>query len=249
MAKLTTHSGTRPHKVVSRRDWLTARKAHLVEEKKFFRLHDRLKARRRALPWVAVDKEYLFDGPNGRESLADLFAGKKQLLVYHFMFDPNEDEGCAHCSFWADHFDSVNAHIGHRDTTFVVISRAPLKKIRAYQKRLGWKFKWLSSGEGDFNYDFQASFKPEQIASGAAMFNYAKVPADMTDMTDREGASAFYRDASGAIYHTYSTFARGIDLLNTTYNFLDLTAKGRDENPDASQDWVRRHDEYPNTKR
>jgi predicted dithiol-disulfide oxidoreductase (DUF899 family) len=249
MAKLTTHNGTHAHKVVSRRDWLTARKTLLVEEKKLFRLHDRLKARRRALPWVKVDKEYIFDGAHGRENLADLFAGKNQLLIYHFMFDPNEDEGCAHCSFWAEHFDGVNAHIGRRDTTLVVISRAPLKKIRAYQKRLGWKFKWLSSGDGDFNYDFQASFKPEQIARGAAMFNYAKVPADMTDMTDREGASAFYRDETGTIYHTYSTFARGIDLLNTTYNFLDLTAKGRDENPDASQDWVRRHDEYPTAKR
>jgi predicted dithiol-disulfide oxidoreductase (DUF899 family) len=245
MVKLVTRSGSRPHKVVSRAAWLTARKKFLVEEKKFFRAHDKLKEKRRALPWVKVDQDYVFEGPNGPESLSDLFAGKRQLLVYHFMFDPTEDLGCAHCSFWADHYDSAALHLGARDTTLVVISRAPQKKLRAMQKRLGWKFKWVSSGGNDFNYDFQASFKPEQIANGEAMFNYAKVPTDFTDMSDREGVSAFYRDASGDIYHTYSTFARGIDLLNTTYNFLDLTAKGRDETPETKQDWVRFRDEYP----
>jgi len=244
MAKLTTRNGTREHPVVSRAKWLGARKALLTEEKKLFRLHDRLKERRRALPWVKVDEAYQFDGPAGRETLADLFAGKSQLVVYHFMFDPAEDEGCAHCSFWADHFDSVSAHLGQRDTTFVVISRAPWKKLRAFRKRMAWKFKWVSSGAGAFNYDFQASFTPEQIRAGQAMFNYAKVPAAMADMSDREGASAFYRDKSGAVYHTYSTWARGIDLLNTTYNVLDLTAKGRDENPEGTQDWVRYHDRY-----
>jgi len=244
MAKLTTRNGTSEHKVVSRDEWNRARKALLVAEKKLFRLHDKLKEQRRALPWVKIDKQYRFDGPNGQETLADLFAGKRQLLVYHFMFDPDEDEGCAHCSFWADHSDSVNVHLGQRDSTFVVISRAPLKKLRAFQRRMGWKFKWVSSGEGDFNYDFHASFRPEQIRSGAAVFNYAEVPAERVDMTDRECASAFYRDKAGAVYHTYSTFARGIDLLNTTYNFLDLTAKGRDENPEAAQDWVRHHDRY-----
>jgi len=249
MAKPTTINGTREHRVVSRDVWIKARKALLAEEKNLFRLHDKLKQKRRALPWVKVEKEYIFNGRDGRETLSELFAGKRQLLVYHFMFDPAEDEGCAHCSFWADHFDSINVHLGQSDTTFVVISRAPWKKLRAFQNRMGWKFKWLSSGGGSFNYDFQASFTPEQIASGAAMFNYKKVPAELADMSDREGASAFYRDKSGAVYHTYSTFARGIDLLNTTYNFLDLTTKGRDENPEASQDWVRYHDEYPVPKR
>lgn len=244
MAKLTTRNGTSEHKVVSRDAWIAARKKFLVEEKKFFRLHDRLKEKRRALPWFHVDKEYIFDGPDGKETLADLFAGRSQLVVYHFMFDPNDDEGCAHCAFWSDHFDSLSHHIGQRDTSFAVISRAPLKKLRAHQKRMGWKFKWLSSGGNEFNYDFQASFTPEQIASGKAMFNYAPIPADFTEMTDREGASAFYREKKGDIYHTYSTWARGIDLLNTTYNFLDLTAKGRDENPEASQDWVDFHDRY-----
>ena len=203
-----------------------------------------MKEKRRALPWVGVDKDYVFDGPQGTESLGDLFAGKSQLLVYHFMFDPAEDEGCAHCSFWADHFDSLRHHLGQRDTTFVAISRAPWKTLRAFQKRMGWNFKWLSSGGNDFNYDFHASFTPEQIRAGKAMFNYATVPTEMADMSDREGASAFYRERDGTIYHTYSTWARGIDLLNTTYNFLDLTANGRDEDPEATQAWVRHHDRY-----
>ncbi len=248
MATLITRNGKHEHKVVSRDAWLRARKRLLVEEKRLFRLHDRLKEKRRALPWVKVEKKYVFDGPDGKESLADLFAGRSQLVVYHFMFDPAEKEGCPHCSFWADHYDSVNHHIGQRDTTFVVVSRAPWKTLRAFRKRMGWRFKWVSSGGNDFNYDFGASFTPEQIAGGRAVYNYAPVPADFTDMSDREGASAFYRDKSGAVYHTYSTFARGIDLLNTTYNVLDLTAKGRDEHPDMAQDWVRYHDRYPARK-
>ena len=233
-----------PHRIATPAQWLTARKALLKEEKKLFRLHDRLKEKRRALPWVRVEKDYVFDGPGGKESLGDLFAGRRQLLVYHFMFDPADDEGCAHCSFWADHFDSLRHHLGQRDTTFVAISRAPLKKLKAFQKRLGWSFKWLSSGGNDFNYDFHASFTPAQIRAGKAMFNYATVPAEMAEMSDREGASAFYRDHDGTIYHTYSTWARGIDLLNTTYNFLDLTAGGRGEDPETTQEWVRHHDRY-----
>ena len=244
MAKLITRTGTAGHKVVSRQRWLTARKALLAEEKKLFRAHDRLKAKRRKLPWVKVEQDYLFAGPNGNESLADLFAGKSQLIVYHFMFAPEWQAGCAHCSFWADHYDSVNWHIGQRDTTFVAVSRAPLEKIEAFKQRMGWKFKWVSSGDGEFNYDFQASFTPEQIRAGKAMYNYKKVSPKSDRMTDREGASAFYQEKTGAIYHTYSTWARGIDLLNTTYNFLDLTAKGRDEDPNATQNWVKHHDRY-----
>ena len=236
------------HQIATPAQWLTARRALLKEEKKLFRLHDRLKEKRRALPWVHVEKDYVFDGPQGKESLGALFAGQSQLLVYHFMFDPAEDEGCAHCSFWADHFDSLRHHLGARDTTFVAISRAPSKTLRAFQRRMGWSFKWLSSGGNDFNYDFHASFTPGQIRAGRAMFNYAKVPAAMADMSDREGASAFYRDRTGMVYHTYSTWARGIDLLNTTYNFLDLTAKGRDEDPEATQGWVRYHDRYDHAK-
>ncbi len=241
MAKIKTFSGVKDHKVVSQREWLAARKRLLAKEKKFSKLRDELTRQRRALPWEKIEKEYVFDGPNGRETLAELFCGKSQLLVYHFMFGPDWGEGCAHCSFWADHFDSVNAHIGQRDTTFVVISRAPLKEIKPFKKRMGWRFKWVSSFNTDFNFDFNVSFTPEQRKSGKAIYNYA--PLDM-DIDEREGASAFYKDSKGDIYHTYSTYERGIDLMNTTYNFLDMTAKGRDENPERTQDWVRYHDRY-----
>lgn len=243
MVKIVTHAGTVEHPVVSREAWIKARQALLKEEKELFRLHDRLKERRRSLPWVKLDKTYAFEGPQGQETLGDLFAGKSQLLVYHFMFNPASAAGCPHCSFWADHYDSLKWHIGQRDTAFVVISRAPRHKLEAFQQRMGWQFKWLSSAGSDFNFDFQASFAPEQIAGGKAMFNYEFIEPGMTGMADREGLSAFYQD-SGTIYHTYSTWARGIDLINTTYNMLDLTAKGRDENPEATQDWVRHHDKY-----
>ena len=242
MAKLTTRTGTKEHKVVSPAQWLVARKALLVAEKKFSRLRDQLNQKRRNLPWTKVEKDYVFDGPGGKEALAELFAGKHQLIVYHFMFSPDDTEGCPHCSFWADHFDSLRYHLSPRDTTFVVISRAPYRKLARFQRRMGWAFKWVSAARNDFNYDLHVSFRPEDVRTGNVFYNYAK--SDMP-MEDREGASTFYKDRSGAVYHTYSTYARGIDLLNTTYNFLDLTAKGRDENPEMAQDWVRYHDKYP----
>jgi predicted dithiol-disulfide oxidoreductase (DUF899 family) len=248
VAQLTHRTGKTSHPVVSRSEWLAARKALLVDEKAFFHDHDRLKEKRRALPWVLVDKPYRFRGPNGAASLSELFGPHRQLLVYHFMFNPKNESGCAHCSFWSDHYDGPQWHLPQRDTRFVAISRAPLTKLRAFQRRMGWRFPWYSSGDSDFNYDFHASFTPELIASGQAMFNYAPVPTHLTGMADREGLSAFYRDDDGAIYHTYSTFARGIDLLNTTYNLLDLTAKGRDEDPSATQSWVRHHDRYETAK-
>jgi predicted dithiol-disulfide oxidoreductase (DUF899 family) len=241
MQKIKTFHGIENRKVVSEKEWVKARKQLLVKEKKFSKLRDELNKQRRALPWVKIEKEYVFDGPSGKETLADLFAGKSQLLVYHFMFGPGWGDGCPHCSFWADHYDSVNKHIGARDATLVVISRAPLKEITPFKKRMGWQFKWLSSNGTDFNFDLNVSFTPEQIKNGTAIYNYA--PLDM-DIDEREGASAFYKDSKGNVYHTYSTYARGIDLLNTTYNFIDLTAKGRDENPERNQDWVRYHDEY-----
>lgn len=241
MAKLITRDGSKEHKVVGAREWLKARKQLLVKEKKFSRARDEINKQRRALPWVRIEKEYGFHGPNGKESLADLFGGAHQLIVYHFMFGPGWGEGCPHCSFWADHYDSVNFHIGQRDTAFVVISRAPLKEIMPFKRRMGWKFKWLSSNDNDFNFDFHVSFTPEQLKSGTAVYNYE--PLDM-DIDEREGVSAFYQDNNGIVYHTYSSYARGIDLMNTTYNFLDLTAKGRDEDPDASQNWVRYRDQY-----
>ena len=241
MPKIKTVHGIENRKVVSQKEWLVARKKLLVKEKKFSKLRDELNLQRRKLPWVKVEKEYVFDGPTGKATLADLFGGKSQLIVYHFMFGPGWKEGCPHCSFWADHFDSVNIHLGQRDTTFAVVSRAPLTEIEPFKKRMGWKFKWVSSFGTDFNYDFNVSFTPEQIKSGVLPYNYGKFKMKIDEL---QGVSAFYRDRNGDIYHTYSTYERGIDLMNTTYNFLDLTAKGRDENPDATQDWVRYHDEY-----
>jgi predicted dithiol-disulfide oxidoreductase (DUF899 family) len=246
MAKLYTIHGTKEHKVVSPKEWLAARKRLLVKEKKFSRLRDELNLQRRNLPWVKVEKEYVFDGPNGEVTLDELFCDTNQLIIYHFMFGPGWKEGCPHCSFWADHYDSVNHHLGQRDTTLVVVSRAALKEIQAFQKRMGWQFKWVSSSKTDFNFDFNVSFTPAQIKSGALLYNYAKTEMDIDE---REGVSAFYKDRRGEIYHTYSSYARGIDLLNTTYNFLDLTAKGRDEHPDHPQDWVRYHDKYKNVSK
>jgi predicted dithiol-disulfide oxidoreductase (DUF899 family) len=241
MAKITTFNGTKEHKIVSQKEWLAARKRLLAKEKKFSKLRDELHRQRRDLPWEKVEKDHIFDGPGGKETLADLFDGKSQLIVYHFMFGPGWNEGCPHCSFWADHYDSVAVHLGHRDTTLVVVSRAPLKEIQAFKKRMGWCFKWVSSNQNDFNFDLFVSFTPEQIRSGKLFYNYASL--DM-DIDEREGVSAFYKDQGGQVFHTYSSYARGIDLLNTTYNFLDLTAKGRDENSDRPQDWVRYHDKY-----
>jgi predicted dithiol-disulfide oxidoreductase (DUF899 family) len=240
-AKLKTFARVEEHKVVPQKEWLAARKRLLVKEKKFSKLRDQLNRERRALPWSKVEKEYVFDSPEGKITLAQLFGGKSQLVVYHFMFGPGWKEGCPHCSFWADHYDGANLHLGQRDTTLVVVSRAPLKEIRAFKKRMGWRFRWVSSNQTDFNYDFHVSFTPEQIRSGKLFYNYA---ISNMDIDEREGVSAFYKDSKGEIYHTYSSYARGIDLLNTTYNFLDLTAKGRDEKPDHAQDWVRYHDKY-----
>ncbi len=245
MPRIKTVNGIENRKVVSQREWLIKRKKLLVKEKKLSKLRDELNLQRRRLPWVKIEKEYVFNGPTGKMTLGDLFCGKSQLLVYHFMFGPGWGQGCAHCSFWADHFDSVNFHIGQRDTTFAVVSHAPLAEIKPFKKRMGWKFKWFSSFKTDFNFDLNVSFTPEQRKKAQAIYNYAPLERDMDE---REGVSAFYRDNNGDIYHTYSSYERGIDLMNTTYNFLDLTAKGRDENPKAPQDWVHYHDKYKPTK-
>jgi predicted dithiol-disulfide oxidoreductase (DUF899 family) len=241
MAKIKTFGGVKEHKVVSGKQWVAVRKKFLVEEKKFTKALDKLRQKRRNLPWVKVEKEYIFDGPDGEESLSDLFAGKSQLVTYHFMFGPDWDEGCAHCSFWADHYDGTLPHLAQKDTALVVISRAPFNRIKAFQKRMGWRFKWVSSAKTDFNFDYHVSFTPEELQSETAIYNYR--PLDM-DIDEREGVSAFYKDTKGDIYHTYSSYERGIDMLNTTYHFLDITARGRDENPEHSQDWVKHHDKY-----
>ena len=241
MPKIKTARGIENRKVVSQKEWVAARKKLLVEEKKFSKLRDKLNLQRRKLPWVKIEKDYIFEGSTGKVTLGDLFNGNSQLIVYHFMFGPGWKDGCPHCSFWADHYDSATIHIGQRDTAFAVVSRAPLKEIEPFKKRMGWKFNWVSSFNTDFNFDFNVSFTPEQIKNRTAIYNFA--PLDM-DIDEREGVSAFYRDKNGDIYRTYSSYARGIDLMNTTYNFLDLTAKGRDEKPGAAQDWVRYKDEY-----
>jgi predicted dithiol-disulfide oxidoreductase (DUF899 family) len=228
------------HQIVSRDTWLVARKALLVKEKKFTRLRDQLSRERRQLPWVKVEKSYVLDGPNGKESLADLFDGRSQLIVYHFMFAPEWEAGCKHCSFWADNFDRIIVHLNYRDVTMIAASRAPYSKLAAYQKRMGWTFKWVSSGDTDFNYDYHVSFTPDEEAKKKAFFNYKMQDPDSSD---REGASVFYKDAKGQVFHTYSTYARGIDMVNTAYHYLDLVPKGRDEDK-TGPSWLRRHNEY-----
>jgi predicted dithiol-disulfide oxidoreductase (DUF899 family) len=238
----TDQSEINPAKVVSSNQWLVARKDLLTHEKELTRLRDEVSRHRRALPWIKIDKEYVFDGPNGKETLADLFGRCSQLIVYHFMFGPDWEEGCKSCSYLADHFDGANWHLPHRDVAFVAISRAPLSKLQAYKKRMDWRFKWLSSHGNDFNFDFHVSFTKEDEKKNKAYYNYA-VGEFIND--ELPGLSVFYKDKNGAVFHTYSTYARGLDILVGTYNFLDLVPKGRDEDHlDFTMDWVRRHDEY-----
>jgi predicted dithiol-disulfide oxidoreductase (DUF899 family) len=227
------------HEVVPHEAWVEARAALLAEEKEFTRRRDELSRHRRELPWEAVEKQYVFDGPDGRESLADLFAGRNQLIVYHFMFEPDVDEGCPSCSFWADNFDPIVVHLNARDTTMVAISRAPYPALAAYRDRMGWSFKWLSSGENDFNADFGVYFEPAH--QNEQVYNYGTL---VPGRPDREGLSVFFKDDAGSVFHTYSSYARGIDLVNTAYNYLDLVPRGRDEEGEFSQYWVRRHDRY-----
>src|SRR5512146_1724784 len=213
------------HKIVSRDEWLEARKKLLAREKEFTRLRDQLSQERRELPWVRVDKKYIFDGPGGKETLPDLFEGRGQLIVYHFMFDPDWEAGCPHCSFWADNFNGIPVHLNHRDATMVAISRAPLVKLEAYRKRMGWSFKWLSSFGSDFNYDYHVSFTPEEVGNAQAFYNYARRKPPAAEMV---GISVFYRDSDQNVFHTYSCYSRGVDMLNGAYHYLDLVPKGRD---------------------
>jgi len=232
------------HKIVSQSEWVAARKDLLAKEKEFTQQRDALSAERRNLPWVKVDKEYVFDTPDGKKTLAELFGRKSQLIVYHFMFGPNWEEGCPSCSLLGDHFDGSVIHLAHRDVALQVISRAPLDQIEAFKKRMGWKFPWASSYENDFNYDFHVSFTPEERAKaeGKVYYNYGLIafPSE-----EGPGLSVFYKDEDGTIYHTYSTFARGLDILIGAYNFLDLAPKGRDEEKlKHTMAWVRHHDKY-----
>jgi predicted dithiol-disulfide oxidoreductase (DUF899 family) len=236
-----TKSNLNNHKVVSLNEWLEARKQFLSQEKEFTRLRDQLSRQRQELPWVKVEKNYVFDGPDGKTTLAELFEGRSQLVVYHFMFPRNGEGPCRSCSFWADSFNGIGIHLNHRDVTMVAISRAPSEELEAFKRRMGWNFKWFSSGNNDFNYDYHVSFTPEAL-KGQVEYNYAK---QETDTTEWPGVSVFYKDSKGNIYHTYSAYARGIDILNTAYNYLDLVPKGRDEDDlDFTMSWVRYHDNY-----
>jgi predicted dithiol-disulfide oxidoreductase (DUF899 family) len=227
-------------KIVSHDQWIKARQRLLVKEKELTRLRDKLSAERRKLPWEKVSKQYAFDGPQGKQTLAELFDGRSQLVVYHFMFHPDWDAGCPHCSRWADNFNGVIVHLNQRDVTMIAVSRAPYAKLAAYRERMGWSFKWMSSFETDFNFDFNVSFTAEEVARKKAFYNFK---LQNPEVGEREGVSVFLKDRKGSVFHTYSTFARGIDMLNVDYHYLDLVPKGRDEGG-RGPFWVRRHDEY-----
>jgi predicted dithiol-disulfide oxidoreductase (DUF899 family) len=229
-------------KVVSHEAWVEARKQLLAKEKEFTRLRDQLSRQRRELPWERVEKDYVFDGPNGKETLAQLFDGRSQLVIYHFMFDPSWEAGCKSCSFWIDNLDNIVVHLNHRDVTMIAVSRAPLDKLAAYKKRMGWKAKFVSSFNNDFNRDYHVSHTAEEVAKKQGYYNYIM---QQPYGSEAPGISVFYKDAGGAIFHTYSCYARGLDMLNGAYHYLDLVPKGRDEDRlPFHTDWLRRHDEY-----
>ncbi len=230
------------HRVVSRSEWIEAREALLGVEKDLTRLRDRVSERRRALPWVRIDKPYMFEGADGPVSMGDLFGEKSQLIVYHFMFGPDWEEGCPSCSFWIDNLEGALPHLPHRDVHLVAVSKAPIAKLLAYRKRMGWSIDWYSAGDSGFNEDFGVTFSPEVLASGEAVYNYR--PQGFSG-EQAPGLSVFFRDAGGTVYHTYSCYARGLDSLNGAYQLLDLVPKGRDEDGlKWPMEWVRRHDRY-----
>ncbi len=231
------------HRVVSHDTWVEERKQFLIKEKELTRLRDQLTRERRDLPWESIHKHYVFDGPQGKETLAELFAGRSQLVVYHFMFGPDWGAGCPSCSLFADSFNGIVVHLQQRDVTFVVASRAPFSKLEAYRKRMGWSFKWVSSAESDFNRDYQVLVTPDEVAKGEGYYNYVMQRPFGTEMP---GASVFYKDPAGKVFHTYSTYGRGLDAFMVSYQFLDVVPKGRDEDDQRPhpQAWVQRHDEY-----
>jgi predicted dithiol-disulfide oxidoreductase (DUF899 family) len=230
-------------KVVSREEWIVARKQLLAKEKELTRLRDQVSQERRELPWVKIEKDYVFEGPDGKETLADLFGGRSQLFVKHFMFGPEWEEGCVGCSFEVDHIEGALVHLDHHDVTYVAISRAPLARMEAFKKRMGWRFKWVSSYGSDFNFDYHVSFTKEDLARGKVDYNYRLIDTSIDELS---GISVFYKDEAGEIFHTYSTYARGAEELLSTYIVLDLTPKGRNETGPSHDltDWVRHHDKY-----
>ncbi len=228
------------HPVVSRDSWIVERKALLAQEKELTRLRDEIARQRRTLPWVRIEKNYFFDTPSGQRSLADLFAGRRQLLVQHFMFAPGWEQGCASCSFMADHTDGMTVHLAQRDVTLLAVSRAPLAEIERFRKRMNWQFTWVSSAGSSFNHDFRVTFTPEEIAEGELYYNYTQRPNE-----EMPGVSVFYKDDAGEVFHTYSTYGRGVEVMMGTYNLLDLTPKGRNElEVSHKMEWLRHHDRY-----
>jgi predicted dithiol-disulfide oxidoreductase (DUF899 family) len=227
------------HKVVSRGEWLAARKALLADEKALSKARDRVAEQRRELPWVKVDKEYVFDTPDGRQTLAQLFDGRSQLIVYHFMFGPGWEEGCPGCSFLADHIDGANLHLAHHDVTLLAVSRAPRSEFEPFKKRMGWHFKWLSSADSDFNFDYHVSAGEAEKAVGKMNYNYETIEHAVDELP---GISVFTKDDAGNVFHTYSSYARGGDILIGAHNYLDMTPKGRNEN--TIMDWMKHHDRY-----
>src|SRR5689334_3456034 len=234
-------AGTQNHRVVSRDEWVAERKTLLAREKQLTRLGDQIARERRALPWVRIDKAYTFDTPVGRRALADLFDGRRQLLVQHFMFAPGWEQGCKSCSYMADHTDATTIHLAQRDVTFVAVSRAPLGEIERFRQRMGWKFPWVSSHGTGFNHDFHVSFTADEMASGKADYNFgSEAPGE-----EMPGVSVFWKDDAGEVFHTYSTYGRGVEVMMHTYRLLDLTPKGRDEEKlTYTMEWVRHHDRY-----
>jgi predicted dithiol-disulfide oxidoreductase (DUF899 family) len=235
-------NGISGHPIVSPEEWLLLRKELLRKEKELTRLRDQLNAERRGLPWVQVEKNYVFEAPGGKVTLADLFAGRSQLVIYHFMFGPDWKEGCPSCSFTSDHIDGTLAHLAARDVTIAMVSRAPLDKIEAFKRRMGWRFKWVSSYGSDFNTDFHVSFSKAEMAQGKVNYNYT-----MQEFPSEEapGISVFYKDTVGDVFHTYSTYGRGVEPLVGTYMILDMVPKGRDEDRlGFTMEWVRHHDRY-----
>ncbi|HLX79058.1 MAG TPA: thioredoxin family protein [Burkholderiales bacterium] len=231
-----------PNKIVSQADWLAARKALLAKEKAFSLQRDELARERQSLPWVKVEKDYVFEAPEGKRTLAQLFGAKSQLIVYHFMLGPGWEAGCKSCSYLADHFEGALPHLAARDVSFVAVSRAPLAEIEVFRKRMGWRFPWVSSHGNDFNFDFHVSFRKEDIGKRKVEYNYELGDARMEELP---GASAFCKDAQGGVFHTYSTYARGLDMMIGAYNWLDIAPRGRDEDKlEFTMSWVRHHDNY-----
>jgi predicted dithiol-disulfide oxidoreductase (DUF899 family) len=238
---MTTSTLTKQHRVVSRDEWLKERIALLAEEKDLTHRRDALAENVREMPWVKIEKSYVFDSTTGKVSLAELFGDKRQLVVYHFMFDPTWSQGCKSCSFIADHYNGIVVHLGHRDISFMTISKAPIEKLEQFRKRMGWTFPWVSAADTDFSRDFEVSYNDQELIDGKAVYNFTGKAFPVRELP---GLSVFYKDDQGNVFHTYSVYARGLEDFLTAYRYIDLTPKGRDEAQTGGMGWLRHHDRY-----